>query len=98
MADIEEPSPIDRFADIAKRLGISNGTSIVKIELPKSGATERAVWISCTAAVVCVMAAIFLGSAVVYLARVVDDHRHQLNAIYMMAPSLREAVEKDKPE
>lgn len=89
MADLEEPSPIDRFADIAKRLGIANGTSIVKIELPKGGATSWAVWISCTAAVVCLLAAIFLGGAVVYLARVVDDHRHQLNAIYMLAPHLK---------
>jgi hypothetical protein len=37
VADIEEPSPIDRFADIAKRLGIANGNSTVHVHVNAGG-------------------------------------------------------------
>jgi hypothetical protein len=92
VADLEDPSPIDRFADIAKRLGIGNGTSIVKVELGGGGA---ALWISCTAAVLACFAAILMAIALLYVALQQANHGHQLNAIYRVAPSLEQQVKAE---
>jgi hypothetical protein len=71
---------------LAHALQLIRGSGNVTMTVNAGGV---GVWIACTAAAVCLVATLFLGGIVWYLARVVDDHRHQLNAVYMMAPQLR---------
>lgn len=87
-----EESPIERFASIARMIGIGNGTSIVKVELGGGGA---AVWISCTAAVLACFAAILMAIALLYVALQQANHGHQLSAIYRVSPSLEQQVKAE---
>jgi hypothetical protein len=88
----EEQSLIDRVTSIARRVGIGNGTSIVKVELAGGGA---GIWIACTAAVLACFAAILMAIALLYVALQQANHGHQLNAIYRVAPTLEQQVKAD---
>jgi hypothetical protein len=92
--DHQDQNPVDLLVQgaIARKFGIGNGTSIVKVELAGGGA---AIWISCTAAVVACMMTFAMAAALLYFALQQANHGHQLNAIYRVAPALEQQVKAE---
>ena len=82
---------LNRFSDGAdKLLANSNGGSAT-IHVNAGGV---GVWLCVTACVVTFVTAIFLGAVVFWFAIKTNDQGHQMNAVYMSVPGLRELVER----
>lgn len=77
---------LDRFSRKADEILRSGTTNTAKIEVNAGGV---GVWIATTACCVMVAASLFMGLWVVDLSRKVSELENYLNAIYMMAPSLK---------
>ncbi len=77
---------LDRFSRKADEILRSGNTNTAKIEVNAGGV---GVWIATTACCVMVAASLFMGLWVVDLSRKVSELENYLNAIYMMAPSLK---------
>lgn len=83
----EKTDPARMFAALGAYMADKGPTTTsAKVEIHAGGA---GVWFCATAAAVCFVSALFLGVAVFFLAMKVENQGHQLNAIYMMAPSLK---------
>jgi hypothetical protein len=80
---MSDPTPEDLFGRL---LGKQDQT--INVQMGGSG-----VWIAATAAIVSFVLVIAMGIGLGVLAYVVHAHSMQLNAIYQVAPSLREKVE-----
>lgn len=77
---------LDRFSRKADEILRQGNTNTAKIEVNAGGV---GVWIATTACCVMVAASLFMGLWVVDLSRKVSELENYLNAIYMMAPSLK---------
>jgi hypothetical protein len=80
---------IERHRETSPQISTSGGDATIQVN-----AGGVALWACATACGFMLMASVFLGLVVFWFAIKTNDQGHQMNAVYMSVPGLRELVEK----